>query len=172
MDETPPTPSDPRIIHLGMLRAEGPGTFVSGVFKLRGDPAKDLLESANDFTEAADRCLTAHRVEQGVSQLVVPGTVCAAFACELFLKYIVLRETGQHPRGHDLAELLGQLKELTRNSLSAQHPDVAEVLGRNADHFRDGRYHFELAQFSFRQAELLQTAKDLREFVAKTFPLP
>lgn len=162
---------DPRI-HLGMLRAghKGPGAYIGGVFKIRGDLDADLRSSALDFVKAADRCLNGNKEESGIELLTVPGMVCAAFACELLLKFVLLRETGEHPRGHHLETLFGLCSEDFRLDMERRLPGVSELFVRNSTQFVDGRYHFEQPQFSFRQAELLLAAESLSECVATRFP--
>lgn len=83
-----------KIIHLGSFDSSGktPGSYIGGVAKLFRDPKNDLLDSAKSFLKAADRCLNSCKVEAGTEILMVPGAVCAAFSCELFLKYILLIE--------------------------------------------------------------------------------
>jgi HEPN domain-containing protein len=161
----------PGSIHLGSfnLAGKGPGAFMGGVVKLFSKPDEDLLDAATSFYKAADRCLNGNRVEPGIEMLTVPGAVCAAFACELFLKYIVLRETGKHPHGHKLDDLLKECSAECRDELAVKSPDIVQVLQRNSAHFVQARYHHEKDLFSFRQQELLQTAEVLFTFVRSRF---
>lgn len=163
-------PKPPKVIpadavHLGTLSVSGPGQYVGGVLKLWNDPEEDLLSTAHSFRDAADRCLTGGKVVPGVSMLTVPGAVCAALACELYLKFIHLKETGKLVRGHDLLELFTTLDESLRTELVKVRSDIDEVLERNRSHFMDARYHHEVAQFSFRQQELLQLAEVIGHWV-------
>ncbi len=151
----------PGAIHLGTFTIKGPGTFIGGVVKLRSDPEADLLDAAESFLKAADRCLNGSRDVPGVEMLTVPGTMCAAFACELYLKYMHLKESGESPHGHDLAVLFNKLNEPVRAGLVARRPDIAEVFERNRGQFVDVRYHHEKETVSFRQQELLQLAESL-----------
>jgi hypothetical protein len=153
----------PGTIHLGTfnLSGKGPGTFAGGVVKLWNEPVRDLFHNALSFQKAAARCLNDCKVEPGIEMLTIPGTVCAAFACELFLKFIHLLESGAHPTGHDLFNLFDGLSEPVRASLVERRPDIEEVLERNRSHFLDARYHHEVDLFSFRQQELLQLADSL-----------
>ena len=163
---------EPTIIPLGMMRVgdKGPGSYIGGVFKLRRNLNQDLRSTALEFVKAADRCLNGNKEEAGVELLTVPGTVCAAFACELLLKLVLLRETGQHPRGHQLEILFGKCSEDFRLVMEQKLPGISKLFVRNSTQFVDGRYHFEQHQFSFRQAELLLAAKLLTECVAERFP--
>ncbi|MGQ0557742.1 MAG: hypothetical protein ACT4PN_17565 [Nitrospiraceae bacterium] len=167
MSDAPKLPRDlpPDAIHLGTFSVTGPGQFVSGVLKLWNDPEADLLSTAHSFREAADRCLTSCKVVPDVAMLTVPGAVCAAFACELYLKFIHLKDIGHAAHGHDLLALFTTLAEPTRAALVELRPDIEEVLNRNRLHFIDARYHHEVAQFSFRQQELLQLAESLGGWV-------
>jgi hypothetical protein len=161
----------PGSIHLGSFNfaGKGPGTFMGGVVKLVSKPDEDLLDAASSFYKAADRCLNGNKVEPGIELLTVPGAVCAAFACELFLKYIVLRETGKHPRGHKLDDLFQECSAQSRDQLASACPEILQVLQRNSTQFVQARYHHEQDLFSFRQQELLQTAEVLSVFVRTRF---
>jgi len=162
----------PNAIHLGTLTFKGSGQFSSGVLKLWNDPEEDLFDTARSFYQAADRCLTGNRIVPGIDMLTVPGAVCAALACELFLKFAHLKESGQTPRGHDLLDLFTSLPELAQKGLVTHRADVAEVLERNRAHFADARYHHEHEQFSFRQQELLEVAETLNRWTEKTYRKP
>lgn len=140
--------------------------------KLFGEPAEDLLGSAVGFCKAASRCLNGLREEPGVEILIVPGSVCAALSCELFLKYIVLREKGAHSHGHNLEKLLQECSADCQAELAAKIPNIGVVLSRNNDHFVEARYHHEHSVFVYRQAELLQTAEALHAFVVGRFSHP
>jgi HEPN domain-containing protein len=135
------------------------------------DPEADLLDAAASFLKAADRCLSGSRAEPGVEMLTVPGAMCAAFACELYLKFIHLKANGESPRGHDLAVLFDHLDEATRRSLIARRPDIAEAFERNRGQFVEVRYHHEKEQVSFRQQELLQLAETLADEVRDRYGL-
>lgn len=163
--------SKPTIIHLGTMQigGKGPGPFVSGVVKLWADPEADLLSAAKNFLKAADRCLNGCVEEEGVEMLTVPGAVCAALSSELFLKYVVLKESGGQPKGHKLKELFTQCAQETQRALIDRRSDIVEVLERNSNHFVDARYHHESEIFSFRQQELLQIAELLGAFVEERF---
>jgi len=152
---------------LGMTRIgdKGPGSYIGGVFKLRSDLDKDLRSTALEFMKAADRCLNGNKEEEGVELLTVPGAVCAAFACELLLKLVLLRETG-----HQLEILFVKCSEDFRLVMEQKLPGISELFVRNSTQFVDGRYHLEQHQFSFRQAELLLAAQLLTECAAERFP--
>ena len=137
---------------------------MAGVFKLYGDSERDLFASADSFRKAARRCLNDCRVEAGVEMFTVPGTVCAAFAAELYLKYIRLVETGKPPKGHRLAALFNECTDEVKNALRELQPDIASVLERNDEHFVAARYHHEAPEFSFRQQEVLQLAETIAKF--------
>jgi HEPN domain-containing protein len=142
------------------------------VLKLRGAPAADLLSSAESFRTAADRCLNGNKSESGIEILIIPGAVCAAMSCELFLKYIVLRETGSPPTGHELDDLLRKCTPDAQAALAQEFSGMADVLQRNRRAFVDARYHHEHDQFTFRQTELLLAADALSAFVRKRFSAP
>jgi len=160
-----------RVIHLGTfnLGGKGPGSFVGGVAKLRAEPERDLLSEADSFLKAADRCLNSCKDEDGIEMLTVPGAVCAALSCELFLKYVVLKERGIQAKGHKLDELFLEWSAEARAALVDRRADIREVFERNKEQFVGARYHHERDQFSFRQQELLQAAELLSVFVHERF---
>ena len=157
--------------HLGSFDFSGksPGTYSLGVVKLYPDPKRDLLDSAETFRKAADRCINGCKVEEGIEQLTLPGTVCASFSCELFLKYILLIENDEKVEGHGLADLFRKCSKDVRTALTELRTDILEILERNNKQFVEARYHHEVDSISFRQKELLQTAELLSKFLAKRY---
>lgn len=170
-DSNKSLPRPGHAIHLGTFdfSGKGAGTFAGGVAKLRAHPENDLLSVAESFRRAADRCLHGCKDENDVEMLTVPGTVCAALSCELFLKYVLMREGCETVRVHRLDELFAKWSGEAQASLVNRRADVRELFERNAEHFVQGRYHHEENQFSFRQQELLQTADLLSVFVRERF---
>jgi hypothetical protein len=120
------------------LSGKEPGTYVWGVAKLRAEPERDLLSAADSFLKAADRCLNGCK-EEGVELLTVPGAVCASFSCELFLKYVVLKERGTHPKGHKLDELFEECSVKAQAALKDRQADIREILERNSTHCVEAR---------------------------------
>lgn len=165
-----PQKKDKDFIHLGTFEfsGKGPGNYSGGVVKLYSNPKEDLLESAKSFLKAADRCLNSCKVEDGIEMLTVPGTVCASFSCELFLKYILI-ENGEEPREHRLADLFRKCRKEIQSSLAELRTDILEVLERNNTQFVDVRYHHEVNRISFRPQEMLQVAELLSKFVAERY---
>jgi HEPN domain-containing protein len=161
-----------QVIHLGTFdfSGKGPGTYSLGVAKLWPDPERDLLSEADSFRKAADRCLNGCKDEVGIEMLTVPGAVCAALSCELFLKYILLKEHCETTKGHKLDELFSKWSAEAQAALMNRRVDIRELFERNRDHFADARYHHERNQYSFRQQELLQTAELLSAFVHERYP--
>jgi HEPN domain-containing protein len=158
-------------IHLGSFdfSGKGPGTYSGGVVKLYSNPRKDLLDSAESFLKAADRCLNGCKVEVGMEMLTVPGAVCASFACELYLKYILLVENGEAARGHRLADLFRKCSKEIQSAVAALRADIVDILQRNTSQFVEIRYHHERECISFCQQELLQVAELLSRFVTDRY---
>ena len=159
-------------IHLGSFdfSGKGPGTYWGGVGKLYANPKEDLLDSAESFLKAADRCLNSCKVEECTEMLTVPGAVCASFSCELFLKYILLIEKTEEARGHGLADLFRKCSREVQSALTELKANILEILERNNTQFVEARYHHEKNSISFRQQELLQTAELLSRFVKERYP--
>lgn len=159
------------IVHLGTFdfSAKSPGTYSFGVAKLYKDEKKDLLDLAESFLKAADRCLNSCKVEEGIEQLTIPGTVCASFSCELFLKYILLIENDEEVTGHGLADLFRKCSAGVQTALNGLRTDILEIFERNNKQFVEARYHHEVDSISFRPQELLQMAELLSRFIARRY---
>ncbi|ACF12235.1 hypothetical protein Cpar_1843 [Chlorobaculum parvum NCIB 8327] len=150
-------------IHLGTvdLAGKGPGTFSMGTFKLSKDYRIDIFSSARQFLAAAEFCLNNGEIIEGKPMLLVPGVVCAAFACELCLKWLIYNETEEEVKGHRLTELYGLLSQDMQNHISAFQSAFSDFLQRNDDVFIKARYHHESELFAFRETEILQFAQFL-----------
>ena len=152
------------------FEGKGPGIYCGGVVKCRSDPKADLLDSANSFLKAADRCLNGCKIEKGVDMLIVPGTVCASLSCELFLKFIILTDTGETVKDHHLINLFKKCSKEIQSDLIECNASISNILAKNDTQFVKARYHHEKDIFSFCQPELLQTAEMLSEYVAVKYP--
>ena len=151
------------------LTGKGSGVYSCGVVKLSANPEKDLLDTATSFLKAADRCLNGCMVDNGVEMLTVPGTVCASLSCELFLKYILLIETGKKVHVHPLVDLFKKCSEKVKSDLIERNASFLTILERNNRSFEKSRYHHERNTFSFCQTELLQTAELLFDYIKERF---
>jgi HEPN domain-containing protein len=169
-NENNPEGKEKFIIHLGTTVLSGSGFISGGVVKLRRDKKQDLLGSAKDFLKAADRCLNGCKLQKGVEMLIVPGAVCASFACELFIKYIILVDKGEYVYGHPLYDLFKKCGKEIQSALIARRPNIVEIFERNNTQFVDVRYHHEEEIVSFRHQELLQTAELLSKFIEERYP--
>jgi len=160
------------VIHLGTFDCTGkdPGTYLAGLVKLYPNAKEDLLDSAKSFLKAADRCLNGCKVEEGNEMLIVPGTVCASFSCELFLKYILLVEKDEEAKGHGLADLFLKCSEDVQSELVKRETNILKILERNNTQFVNARYHHEKASIAFRHQELLRIAELLSGFVTERYP--
>jgi HEPN domain-containing protein len=160
-----------KIVSLGYFdfAGKGPGTYSCGVVKLNGNREKDLLDSAESFLKAADRCLNGLKIETGIEILTNPGTVCAALSCELFLKYILIKEKGKAVTGHKLDVLFKKCNTELQALLIERKPEILEILERNREQFLDARYHHENNEFSFREQEVFQTAEFFSKFVREKY---
>ena len=172
-DKKIPQVSNNVIAHFGTFDSagKGPGTYSSGVVKLHANPKEDLINLANSFLKAADRCLNGSKIEEGVEMLTVPGTVCASLSCELFLKYILLAETGKLVKIHRLVDLFNKCSKKIQSDLIERNASILTILERNNVQFVEARYHHEKDIFSFCQPELLQTAELLSKFVAERYTI-
>jgi HEPN domain-containing protein len=170
-DKKIPQVSNNVIAHFGTFdfAGKGPGSYSSGAVKLRANTKEDLINSANSFLKAADRCLNGSKIEEGVEMLTVPGTVCASLSCELFLKYILLAETGKLFQFHELVDLFNNCSEEIQSDLIERNASILTIIERNNVQFVKARYHHEKDIFSFCQPELLQTAELLSKYVSERY---
>lgn len=121
--------------------------------------AEALYRNGLDFQKAAERCLnmeetgTLHIIdEQGMQILPAPAVVNAAFACEMFLKALILRSGQQYPtnrNGHNLKFLFDMLPETIKskvchccipNDPEAENKFIS-FLSRHSKDFVDIRYY-------------------------------
>lgn len=82
-----------------------------------------------------------------------PCVVNGAFACELFMKSIMIKDFGEdkYCRGHNLQQLYNSLPDDRRKSIEGHYAEVndtnstelKEFLSRSANAFQDWRYAFE-----------------------------
>lgn len=111
------------------------------------------LLNAEAFLEAANRCIGSPReLFQELSPLATPATVCAAFACEVALKCILLKASGSPASGHPLKALFAAAPHdiqvrVARNvgGLKFGHINLTfeQSLDRSSNAFEEWRYHHE-----------------------------
>lgn len=122
------------------------------------------------FHLAALRALEG-RAEKGgtVEWLAVPAVVNLAFACELYLKSLLMLETGTSHREHRLSVLFAKLSsEAQRDATVEFGPrSLKERLDECSDAFREWRYVFELNSASINHSELLDIADTLLAVVGR-----
>ena len=78
---------------------------------------ESIFFQANAFNLAAQKL-----TQTGVSNLsfMVPQIVNSSFSSELYLKCLILLDTGDAPHGHDLAKLFDQLSDETKNAIETK----------------------------------------------------
>lgn len=164
--------SDKIILDFGAtdLADKGPGQYSGGTIKIQKDYATDTLSSARQFLEVARTCLNDNKIEKGQRSIqLVPGVVCAAFSCELSMKWLIHRHTGSEVKGHLLDELFENLAELDQNNLKKMISNFNEFVIRNRKMFIDARYHHEQNMFSFREQEILYFANQLISYIESQY---
>lgn len=118
------------------------------------------------FHLAALRALEG-RAERGgsVEWLPMPAVVCAAFACEMYIKALLIREAGTTPRHHKLSELFSRLStEAQQEAVRAFGPgNLVDRLIEHSDAFQKYRYIFEEEFAVISHGELLNIAAALLE---------
>jgi hypothetical protein len=120
----------------------------------RGDQPQEqgMYNTAISFHEAAIRCAAPVEIEEGgTTSPTSPMIACYAFAAELYLKSLVVLDTGGVIPGHRLNVLFNRLRAETqksiaeryRNLLNATETDLREALSDLGAAFVDWRYIYE-----------------------------
>ena len=116
--------------------------------------AEALFNNGEEFQKAAARCLGVN--EYGTieiaEELPAPAVVNAAFACEMYLKALILKSGKKYPTnrdGHNLKKLYDMLLEPIQKHIyqfCVNKEDCAEIiftsfLERHSRDFMDARYY-------------------------------
>ena len=159
--------SDDIVVSFGTtnLSGKGLGSYSGGVVKLWKEYSDDLYISACQFHAAAKLCLNGNVIEEKIPIYLVPGVVCAAFACELALKWLIHRATGSEVKGHFLNELFDKLGDIDKAAIKAATRNLDQFLSNNKNLFVDARYHHEKSIFAFREQEILQFSDFLMSYI-------
>lgn len=144
---------------------KGPGSYSGGVIKLWKDYSADVLSSARQFQTAAKICLNDNKIEEGKTIQLVPGVVCAAFACELALKWLIHRASGTEAKGHCLDKLYEKLGDDAKANIRNFTNDFDQFIDRNKNLFVEARYHHEESVFAFREQEIIGFAHYLIAYI-------
>ena len=125
---------------------------IKNSIEITGDYEKCKL-SANAFLDVADM-VNKHRwsidTDGMDNKFSSPHATNISFACELFLKAILLKQKGKHPNTHNLEKLFKRINGKTQNEIideynSYQNNCIAfkEALKVHAKTFEDWRYIYE-----------------------------
>lgn len=114
------------------------------------EPAERSFRQANDFLLAATRCAVPKSAPTGEQWPAVPIITNMAFACELYLKALLLA-AAHKPRGHELRALFDNLPKKVRDSLADRYENLTGTpparfrseLNDISKAFVDWRYVFE-----------------------------
>ena len=121
--------------------------------------------SAKQFNAIAKICLNNNRIEDDKPIYIVPGVVCAAFACELALKWLIFRSSGTEVRGHYLDKLYAMLGAKDKDKIRLFTQEFDQFMSRNMNLFIEARYHHEVSIFAFREQEILQFSDYLLSYI-------
>ena len=134
-----------------------------------------LLDNALAFYEAGRRCGTPAKAsippfKEGV-ELGAPTVACLAFSIELFLKLLLLLETGTYDREHELDEIFEKLpsgvkEQIERNCRS----DVQYYLKQAQKAFVQWRYQHEYEFLIASPENLAEISVALRATVKERHP--
>lgn len=106
------------------------------------------VDEAKAFLEAAHWC--AENTDRLISGLIYPFAVNIGFACELFLKAIMMHDskTDEFVRGHDLEQLFNAIDNVHQKAIEKEYAKdgrkpLQEIIHKNAKLFEEWRYGFE-----------------------------
>ena len=132
---------------------------------------------ANGFLETAEWCVKD--LIGMPERMKYPFVVNISFACELFLKVIMIHESGTSSfcKGHDLKELYYALSPMTQEIIREEYENkgIISLRGSSIDVFLDAcrndfenwRYAFEKGGLEANASEYLNFAHRLQEYVEK-----
>ena len=132
--------------------------------KIEDYSAKQVFDIADAFLLAALRCDEPRVLDIGVVQrLMVPVIVNASFACELFLKSILIGN-GLPPHKHELNILFDRLPKDTQDIIVNSVPeyDFGEEVEKISCAFTEWRYIYEIEFHSINIDFLFKLAYALR----------
>ena len=144
--------------------------------EITGDFEKCKM-SANAFLEVAE-IINHHRWQIDVdgmdNKFGSPHATNIAFACELFIKAILLKQKGKHPNTHNLEKLFKMMNGKTQNQVIEKYNnyknnciDFKTALKTHSKSFEDWRYIYEDSsnneQIYFYINELSRIAFSLRD---------
>lgn len=141
------------------------------IIKIKGNYNLALSE-AEAFFEAACMCETEHFRLDMNSKFLFPFVVNLTFACELYLKSIMIffSKDCEFVKTHDLLKLFKNLgndkiKDMLQKSFEERGKDLLIFLEHHKNHFIDFRYAFEDndKQLSVFSTDLGNFAKCLRK---------
>ncbi len=142
------------------------------IIKIKGN-YNLVLSEAEAFFEAACMCETEHFRLDMNSKFLFPFVVNLTFACELYLKSIMMSisEDNEFVKTHDLLILFNNLgddkiKAVLQESFEEHGQDLLIFLVYHKNHFIDFRYAFEDndKQLSVFSTDLGNFAKCLRDY--------
>lgn len=116
--------------------------------------SQEMFRHACTFCECADMALDKFKHDTAdIGFYVSPVTINSAFACEVFLKAILMYQDKKIPRSHKLRDLYNalpkELKELIKREVSSGYPDMwtnlwgQDYLNSISDAFVKWRYNYE-----------------------------
>jgi hypothetical protein len=143
---------------------------------LEDEKPQRLLNNALAFYEAGRRCATLSKTSfppNKEATLDAPAVACQAFAIELFLKLLLLLETGEYPdREHLLDTLFDGLPPRVQEQIDAKCPGGAAKVyladARNA--FVEWRYPHEKEFLVASDESLAMVGMVLRDIIKELHP--
>lgn len=143
---------------------------------LEAEKPQRLLDNALAFYEAGRRCNAPAKAsippyKEGV-ELGAPTVVCHTFAIELFLKLLLLLETGSYPdREHELDELFDGLPSGVKERIESNcRSDVRYYLKQARNAFVQWRYQHEYEFLIASPEDLAEIGVGLRATVKELQP--
>ena len=142
---------------------------------LEAEKPQRLLDNALAFYEAGRRCNTPAKASippyKDDVELGAPTVACFAFAIELFLKLLLLLETGKYDQEHELDEIFEKLSSGVKEQIESNcRSDVRYYLKQARNAFVQWRYQHEYEFLIASPEDLAEIGVALRATVRELRP--
>ena len=146
------------------------------------DP-KMALSAADSFYLAAERCNQQEYIGDHFMWLPVPAIVNYAFACEVYMKALLMEPGAKEIKGHNLLDLFDMLPNEMQmdiqQTIDCSKSPFREMLTNTSDLFEECRYIYEYKSLRINLKFLQELSGSLKsvshkkiisELIAQAFP--
>lgn len=149
--------------------------FRAEIQRIRAEPApppgRPLFRQACSFHLSGLRALEPRKLSDGKTQVLLPPAIVnLAFACELYLKALLVAD-GRIPRGRTIGDLFGALAEPHRRGIEGEYgPGLAAEIDRFSRVFVDWRNVYEKMDLRILIGDLHRLVGCFHIYVADAHP--